>query len=474
MDKKFKHLFQNAGLLLIGNFSSKILVFLLVPFYTSILTTEEYGSYDLLYTTIQMLLPILSLNILDAVMRYTIGESKENQKESFTIGLKYVALSCVLLVVGTLFCAKVMRYDIIEQYYLEFIFLFISYTLNQFIIQFARGIDDISGISIAGVIGTIIMIAGNLLFLLVFKSGLNGYFYAYILSFAVPAFFLFFRDRMYEYKTNTISIFRLTEREKGMLKYTLPLMFTTLSWYINGVSDRYAVTYFCGIGVNGVYSVSYKIPAILNAIQTIFIQAWQLSAIKEYGDKSSERFYISTYEGCQTVMVLLCSSLILGTRILAKILFADDFYVAWLYVPTLLLYVVFNTLSGTIGGIFSATKDTNAVAKSAIVGAATNIILNIVMVFYWGAEGAAIATVISSIVIWYMRMHYSEKYVNFGCNIKKHIMEYILLIFQAVSMTLMEGLWCYLIQIGIILLLLLMNYKKILSVVKTRNSVSRN
>lgn len=42
--KKYKYLFKNVGLLTISNFGSKILSFLLVPLYTSLLTTGEYGT----------------------------------------------------------------------------------------------------------------------------------------------------------------------------------------------------------------------------------------------------------------------------------------------------------------------------------------------------------------------------------------------------------------------------------------------
>ena len=59
----FRYLLKNTGLLTISNFSSKLLVFLLVPLYTSVLTTEEYGIFDMVQTTISLLLPILTINI---------------------------------------------------------------------------------------------------------------------------------------------------------------------------------------------------------------------------------------------------------------------------------------------------------------------------------------------------------------------------------------------------------------------------
>ena len=68
MNQRSKFLFKNLGILTIGNFSSKILVFLLVPLYTSVLSTYEYGIYDLVISTVSLLYPLLTLNITDAIM----------------------------------------------------------------------------------------------------------------------------------------------------------------------------------------------------------------------------------------------------------------------------------------------------------------------------------------------------------------------------------------------------------------------
>lgn len=77
---KSSYLIKNMGILTISNFSSKILVFLLVPLYTSVLSTKEYGTYDLAVSTATLLYPILTLNIVDAVMRFLMD--KESDKKA--------------------------------------------------------------------------------------------------------------------------------------------------------------------------------------------------------------------------------------------------------------------------------------------------------------------------------------------------------------------------------------------------------
>ncbi len=445
---KFRYLFKNMGFLFIGSFSSKILVFLLVPLYTAVLSTAEYGSYDLIYTTVQLLAPLLTLNIVDGILRFTVDSDLAGRKGVFTIGVKYIAISTAVVFIAAILGAQVFHIEFIREFFWEFILMYIAYLINQFAILFARGLDDTLGTAIGGIIGTVCMIVLNLLFLLVFKLGLKGYFYANILSLVIPVIYMAIRDKMLSF-----FIWRIGEAgralEKRLVAFCFPLVFNTMSWTINNLADRYVVTWMCGLDANGVYSVSYKIPAILNSIQSIFISAWQLSAIKELNAEDGPEFFSQTYQGCHAIMVMLCSGLIIGTRILAHLLFANEFYVAWEFVPVLLLYVVFNTLSGTIGGVFTAAMDSKAFANSALVGATTNIVLNFVFVYFWGTMGAAVATVISSIVIWGMRFYYSKRHITWILNMKKCYLDFALLGVQAVLMTVITHPAGYVLQIAL-------------------------
>ena len=68
MKREEKKLVKNTLLLMLGNFSSKLLVFLMVPLYTSVLTTAEYATSDLLTTTINLLYPFATLMISNAFL----------------------------------------------------------------------------------------------------------------------------------------------------------------------------------------------------------------------------------------------------------------------------------------------------------------------------------------------------------------------------------------------------------------------
>lgn len=399
MDSKGKSLLKNVGILTVSNFASKILVFLLVPLYTSVLSTSEYGTYDLVVTTISLLFPIMTLNIIDAVMRFMMDDNYDKGRAA-TIGVKFCTVGVAL---GTVFLLALHFFNLDKeiQELVPYIFIYyVSYTANQYMIQFAKGLDKVIDMAIAGVTGTLVMILTNILFLLIFKCGLKGFFAANILCQALPALYLIIKLRLWKYLS-------LKEEDKAltreMLAYCVPLIASAVGWWINSGSDRYVVTFFCGVAANGILSVSYKIPTILNTLQGIFIQAWQISAIKEYGEQDTAKFYGNTFKIINLLMCAACSWLILLTGPLANILYAKDFYQAWQYVPFLLIASVLNCASGMLGPILSAQKNSKAMMCSALIGAGANLVMNIVLVYFIGIQGATIATVVCSYIIYAVR-----------------------------------------------------------------------
>lgn len=100
MKEKYQYLFKNIGLLTVSNFGSKILVFLLLPIYTSVLTTKDYGTYDLFNTTISLLIPILTVNVSEGVLRFAL-DAQDNEKTLYSLGIRIIVKSAALVI---LFC----------------------------------------------------------------------------------------------------------------------------------------------------------------------------------------------------------------------------------------------------------------------------------------------------------------------------------------------------------------------------------
>lgn len=450
---KYCYLAKNIGLLTLSNFATKLLSFFLVPLYTSILTTTDYGTYDLFNTTIGVLLPILTLNVQDGVMRFAMDKNYDREA-IVTIGFRYILIGTAITAVGLGINYLFGFSSLAKDYWIFFLLMFISQSLGGMIPCYVRGIDRIADLSVSSVIASVVTIGCNILFLVGFKWGLVGYFLANIIGPMIQSLILAIRARMFR-DTHLLRPYK--KETKEILNYSRPLIANSIAWWVNNASDRYVVVYFCGIAANGVYSVASKIPSILNIFQTIFGQAWTLSVVKDFDPEDKGGFFANTYRAYNCLLTIICSLIIVADRILAHFLYAKDFYIAWRYVPWLTIAIVFGALSGYIGGFFTAVKDSKIFAQSTIIGAITNVILNILFTPIIGPLGAAIATTICYVEVWAVRLYHSKKYIHLKINLARDVTSYVILIAQSIVLLLVSSnaLLYSLLGTGFILILLL-------------------
>lgn len=451
---RYKYLFKNIGLLTISQFGTKLLSFFLVPLYTSVLTTAEYGTYDLINTTISLLIPILTLNIVEASLRFSIDKNCD-KKAVFSISLSFVRKGTILILFFLLVNHIFSLIEFIDDYSLLFFLLFFSAALNGVITYFARGIDRMADVSISGILCSAVIIGLNILFLIPLKLGINGYILATIIGSLSQSLYLWVRLKAWNYVSWGDYDSKL---KKSMLAYSKPLIVDSIAWWITGTSDRYIVAWMCGRAANGIYSVGYKIPSILNIFQTIFNQAWMLSAVKDIDLEDRNGFFSRMYNLYNFSMVLLCSGLIVVARFTARILYAKDFYEAWKYAPFLLMAIVFGSISGYITGVFSAVKKSEIIAQTTVVGAVSNLVMNIIFVSVSGAFGAAIATVISYAIVWGIRIVYLKRYMKIKLYLFRDVVSYLILTIQAILLLLFqkESIHLYLMEIVLFLVLIVL------------------
>ncbi len=446
---RYRYLFKNIGLLTLSSFATKLLSFFLVPLYTNILTTTEYGTYDLFNTTVGVLLPILTLNVQDAVMRFVI-DSKSNRKAIVSVAMKILLIANIIVATGLIVNSIFDISMLVKEYAIFFFLMFLVQSLSGVITYYVRGIDKIADLSISSVLVSVFTISCNVIFLVIFHWGLIGYFLANIIGPLVQCLYLVICSDMIH---DTDLRANFSEEKKAMLDYCKPMIANSVAWWINNTSDRYVVIFFCGLAENGVYSVASKIPSILNIFQSIFSQAWTLSAVRDFDPEDKNGFFANTYRIYNCLMVLICSAIIVVDKLLARFLYAKDFYVAWRYVPWLTIAIVFGALSGYIGGFFSAVKNSKIFAQSTVVGAISNIILNFIMTPFMGALGAAIATAVCYFVVWVIRYWHSKKFIKLKIRLRRDIITYSLLVVQSIVLLFKDGIMLYTIEVGVFLII---------------------
>lgn len=321
-------------------------------------------------------------------------------------------------------------------------------TVSCNLTNFVKGLDKVKEVAVSGIISSIVVVLSNVLFLVVLKWGIKGFFISSILGLFCQLLYLFFACSCYQFIKGKYD--KALRRE--MLGYSRPLVANNIAWWITNASDRYIVSWMCGLSMNGLYSVGYKIPSMLVFIQSIFNQAWVLSAVNDYDSEDTEKFFSIVYRLYNMCLVVGCSVIILLTKVLAHFLYSNEFYQAWIYVPLLVISIIFGSLSSYVGGIFIAVKDTGIIAKSTLIGAAANIVLNIALIYCLGAMGAAIATVVSYIIVWMMRMIYVRQYIKLEINFFRDLASYFVLIVQTVVLlTISQNMVLYSVELFLML-----------------------
>lgn len=430
MEKAYKKLGTNIGLFAISSFGTKIINFLLVPLYTSYLSTAEYGTVDMLTTIAQLLLPIFSLDIADSVIRFTL-DKHANRDSVLLTAVKTILLGSALLI-AILFVVTGTGFLELPSGYLVFIFLsFFLTSIYNSLTSYFRGCDKIVDIVIAGIISTLVNGLSNVLFLVGFHWGMNGYIYANILGILVPVVFLLYKAANYGFlKLRHVKYDKKIEQE--MLKYSIPLIVNALSWWINNSLDRIFVISICGVDANGLLAVSYKIPSILAMFQTIFNQAWTMSAIQEFDPEDKQGFFSKTYSSYSCLMIIVCSGILLFNVPMAKFLYAKDFFQAWQFTGVLVIAHFFSAMSICVSGVFNAVKDTKTLSVSTIIGAIINIVLNTILIVKIGVMGGVIATLVSNIIVWIWRIYKAKTYIKLRIHLVRDSVAYVLLIIQCI------------------------------------------
>lgn len=422
---KYQKLWKNISFFTIANFASKLLTFLLVPLYTAVLTTEQYGTADIITITVSLVFPIFTLCINEGMMRFAID--KEHDKSTvLSFGLLITFFGGGILLIFYPFSKLFVNLSV---YYLYFFFYYISFSLYNVISYFAKGMNQVKKSAYCGVVNTVLVIVLNIVFISIFEWGLIGYLLSYCIAFSLSSIVLFKWGRFSRYLVIPSKFNKKLCKE--MLKYSVPMIPNSIGWWISNSSDKYMLTFFVGLSTTGVYSIAYKIPTIFSVFSNLFMGAWRLSAAEEYSKENAEIFYNKVFQTYLSCSVIITSVLVLFTRIIAKILFAKDFFNAYVYVPILIVAALLHGVGEFYGVVYTSVKKTNKLLFSSILGAVSNIVFNFLLIPNIGGMGAAIATLLSYFLIVVVRIADTKQYIKLEIMKLNNFLSIILLNIEA-------------------------------------------
>ncbi|MEA5000719.1 MAG: oligosaccharide flippase family protein [Endomicrobiaceae bacterium] len=422
MNNKYKSLIKNTTLVFVGRIGSNLLQFLMLPFYTKWLSTSQYGMYDLILVYVSILAVVVSCKIESAIFVYPKDRTEEEQKNYFSSGLVFLIILFSILSIS-FFVINIFYNDLNKNVffkYIWFIYLLILFNIIfRYIQQFCRAIDKIFIYAVSGLFFTLISVIFS--FILIPKYGLNGYVYSQFIGFVFGILTIIFTVKIYKF----ISFKHIKiNYAKKMLVFSLPLIPTTIMWWLVTSLNKPLIETYCGLAVLGIFAIATRfsqIPAILN---DIFCDAWQISVLEEFNNKDYSVYYNKMFNA-YFVFQIFCSIIFaVFSKSIIEVFTAKNYWDAWYYIPFLVLSGAMSNISAFVAVNFTAARETRYYFYSSIVGLIASIGLNFALIPYYGVYGAIVSFFVCGLVQVIIRIYFSWKWVVI-INIWKYIINII-------------------------------------------------
>lgn len=396
---KYKRLASNTMLFAISTFSSKLLSFVMAPLFSYWFETQEMnGIKELLNQCASLLIPLVSLGIANAVIRFGL-ERGVRKSAIYMNGLVSIGMGFVLLV---LLCPLLVRIELFREYIgLLCVYLLVS-CLRTLNCQFCRARQLNRLYAIDGILCTVTTCLFYVLFLRVLNMGPTGYLLAIICADGLSALFLFTVTktwRFLDFKHFDVALL------KKMLRYALPLVPASIFWWVTNASDQFFVAAMLedGTAWTAILGASYKLPTILSIVSTIFTEAWQISAFTDGTDAQREEFFSRVFGAYQGLIFLAACGIVLMAQPFMMI-YRDDYFIGWKFIPLLTMATAFASFDNFLNSIYMVEKRSTLSFTTMGLGAGVNVVLNFLLIPVWGVNGAALATFVSYFIVFVLRV----------------------------------------------------------------------
>lgn len=454
-----KYLLKNTALFALNNIATKLITFFLVPIYTAVLTTDEYGTADLITTLSAILIPVFTLNVCEAVMRFALDKNADIRK-IINIGITFGGIS---ILVGVACIPLFSLYDAFRPYRIIIAIYCVMQGLQQIFTCNLRGQEKLREYAASNITYSALAGIFNIIFLVLFRWGLTGYFTAFILADIVSSYYAII-------KGNVIDAIRNYSFDKSlaasMIKYSIFLVPTSMMWWIMNSSDRVMVTAMIGASANGIYAISYKFPSVLSVVSSVVNQAWSYSAIKENESSDREAFNNKMYRLLVSVLTLTTGLLILLIKPILKFYVSSEYYSAWRYTPYLFIGFLFMSLGTFLSTSYTVNKDSKGFLLSGMAGAILNVILNWILIPKLGVAGAALATCLSYFMVFLYRAIDTRKYLIIHVGKPVYVISLVINVIMAITIFLNNN-WSYVLMIIELLALIVIQKNFVKKSVKT-------
>lgn len=414
-----KRLLKNTGIIAIGNISTKLVSFFLLPLYTALLSTSEYGTFDYILSIAIFCVPFVSVLMDESIFRFLIDCDTEEDKNQ-VISTATCIVGCGMIVF-TMVGIPVMNSLHYSYTYYAVVYILLNVVCGM-VSALLRGIGRTDQYALFNFLLGFIQVVLNVILIAGFRLELIGMLMASISAQCMVSLFFVFKIKIWKYLSlKYVSL----KQAKEMIIYSLPLIPNKVSWTIINLSDRIILMNIIGSDAAGLYAVSYKFPNLMDTVYGFFYQSWKESSARVLKNEKQDDFYNAVYVNLKNFMFSLVIGMTAFMPLVFYVLINKNYYGAIKYIPILLLATYFANISGFYGGVFTAYKDTKIMGTTTVAAAIINLTVNLALIRTFGIYAAAVSTLIANLVVYIYRKVKVRKYIELQEDWKKSVFSMI-------------------------------------------------
>lgn len=395
------NLFKNISIYSLGNLLSRGITFLLLPLYTRILSPADYGQLELIYLVGSVLALLYGLRVENGYNRiYFFNKEVDFRKKLYSTGQAFnllcsVVFAFIMIANAPLFAAKIFAFPQ-GAYFLKLVTIFtIIDVLTHIPLNNIRIRQKAKTYVMVSLFQLVVTVLFTIYFLVFAKLGVAGVLYAKIIGGGLTLTMLYYVTWS-EFQIG-FSRFQL----KLMLGFSVFLIPSNLSALILNMSNRYFLQEYQTLDDVGMYSLGAKLAGIIPFLFTEPVK----QAFSPYLFEK-----IDNPEQCKKTLADFSRIFLAGLSIVALfialfsreaiMLMADPAFTGSHSIVFVLSFsYLFLGLSGIVVLGIHITRKTWIVTIIWPISAIANIAFNIWLIPVYGRMGAAVATMLSVIVI---------------------------------------------------------------------------
>ena len=342
---------KNTAILTVGKLCTQCISFFLLPLYTAILSTEEYGTFDLLVTYSTLLLPLVNWQLDQGLFRFMLDHrgNKEEQGKLFSTLLLSSTVQSIVYIILFICVEPFLK---IENAYFLLLYV-VLHVYTALFLQFVRGLGYSVKYTIASFISASATTVLNVIALVFLKMGLQGLFMSTLVAQFLTLLYLVVASKAWEY----FSVKRIQPKVfKRVSVYSIPLIPNNLAWWVVNASDRTIIAHFLGTAANGIYSIANKFPNVFINFYNILNLSWTETVSLHYCDEDRDEFLTETMTSLFKLFAAACFGIVACMPFIFPILINTKYDAAYNQILILMYAMLFRVLVGLYSCVLCGSK----------------------------------------------------------------------------------------------------------------------